>query len=133
MKNADIPEYQFTYLDANPVFLVSDLTVATKFYCDVLGFEKKWAWGEPEIRVGVGSQAGPGGQSVEINLINDPASGPSGTSFVYFHVTDIEALYQRCLEHGAEVYLELGDRDWGMKDFRVSDPFGNRMGFGEVL
>ena len=59
--------------------------------------------------------------------------GPSGTSFIYFHVKNVEALYEHCKSAGAEIYLELGDRDWGMKDFRVADPFGNRMGFGEVI
>ncbi len=123
----------FAYQEAKPTFLVSDLQVATEFYCDVLGFEKKWSWGIPEIRVGVGPANDPSSQHIEINLINDPKSGPSGTSFVYFHVSGIEALYERCLHHAADIYLELGERDWGMKDFRVSDPFGNRMGFGEIL
>ncbi|MBL4871454.1 MAG: VOC family protein [Robiginitomaculum sp.] len=123
----------FTYQEAKPLFLVDDLVIATKFYCDVLGFEKKWAWGAPEIRVGVGPKSAPNQTPFEIHLITDPEIGPSGTSFVYFHVTNIESLYERCRACGANIYLELGDRDWGMKDFRVRDPFGNRMGFGETL
>lgn len=133
MGNSDEQKGHFIYQEVKPTFLVGDLQVAAKFYCDVLGFEKKWAWGEPEVRVGVGPMDNLNGQDFEINLINDPKIGPSGTSFVYFHVKGIEAIHQRCLHHGANVYLELGDREWGMKDFRVSDPFGNRMGFGEVL
>ncbi len=133
MNDFDDQENCFIYQEIKPIFLVSDLHIATQFYCNVLGLEKKWAWGEPEVRVGVGPKQEENNQSFEINLINDPKIGPSGTSFVYLHVTGIEALYQRCLNHKADVYLALGERDWGMKDFRVSDPFGNRMGFGEVL
>ncbi len=123
----------FSYQNANPLFVVSNLETATTYYCYVLGFEKKWAWGVPEIRVGVGPEVTSSGGSFEIHLINDPAIGPSGTSFVFFHVVGVEALYQRCQEHGADIYLELEDRPWGLKDFRLVDPFGNRMGFGEVI
>ncbi len=133
MENSKISNEMFTYQDAKPLFLVDDLSKATRFYCEALGFEKKWAWGEPEVRVGIGPKTGSRSRQFEFHLINDPLIGPSGTSFVYFHVTDIEKLYERCLAHGVEIYLDLGDRDWGMKDFRVTDPFGNRMGFGELL
>ncbi len=133
MGNFKTTENMFTYKEASPLFLVGDLAIATKFYCDVLGFEKKWAWGDPEIRVGIGPEVGGLSRQFEIHLINDPTIGPSGTSFVYFHVTGIEKLYERCLAQDADIYLALGDRDWGMKDFRVKDPFGNRMGFGELL
>ena len=101
------------------------------------GFEKKWAWpgreGEPDNRIGVGPSAEQGGEAFEINLIDNPEAGPSGTSFVYFQMTGVEEIYARCQRHKANIYLELGDRDWGMKDFRVTDPFGNKLGFGEVL
>lgn len=133
MTHSESMESRFSYLEAKPLFLVGDLSIATRFYCEALGFEKKWAWGKPEIRVGVGPIATPNQAPFEIQLIEDPNIGPSGTSFLYYHVKAIEVLYERCLDCGADVYLALGDRDWGMKDFRVRDPFGNRMGFGETL
>ncbi|PHR63199.1 MAG: hypothetical protein COA47_00870 [Robiginitomaculum sp.] len=123
----------FAYQGASPLFVVSDLTIATTFYCGVLGFEKKWSWGDPVVRVGIGPKDMAVGNPFEIHLIDDPTIGPSGTSFVFFHVVGVEALYRRCQTHGADIYLELGDRPWGLKDFRIADPFGNRMGFGETI
>ncbi len=133
MSNSQTIEDQFVYQDASPLFFVQNLAKATAFYCDVLGFEKKWAWGDPEIRVGVGPKAPPEQTPFEIHLINDASIGPSGTSFVFFHMTGVEELYRRCQQHGADIYVELEERPWGLKDFRVADPFGNRMGFGERL
>jgi len=121
------------YENASPVFLVDDLKQATKFYCDVLGFEKKWEWGDPVIRVGIAPKNTSNMGDFEIHLGDHPNIGPSGTSFIYFNVKNVEAIYEQCQKAGADIYLELEDRDWGMKDFRVSDPFGNRLGFGEAI
>lgn len=122
-----------TFLEIHPAFLVSDLKAAADFYCDVIGFEKKWEWGDPLNRIGVGPLATARGQAFEIHLITEPHIGQSGNSFVYIPVENLDALYEKCLEHEVQIDLEMTKRDWGMKDFRISDPFGNRLGFGEVL
>ena len=127
----------FTYHAAHPAFLVDDLTAATQFYCEVLGFEKKWGWaldgrggeGEPEVRVGIGPTNG----AFEFHLITEPHIGQTGSGFVYFPMSGIDALYARCQEHGVQIDMELTDRHWGMRDFRIADPFGNRLGFGEEI
>ena len=121
------------YENASPVFLVGNLDEAVTFYCDVLDFEKKWQWGDPVMRVGIGPKHAPKMKDFEIHLGDHPNVGPSGTSFVYFQVKNVEVLYERCQKVGADIYLELDNRDWGMKDFRVADPFGNRLGFGESI
>lgn len=126
-------ETKTVFTNASPVFVVDDLEKATQFYCEVLGFEKKWEWGDPVIRIGLTPQKSKGMGDFELHLINNRNLGPSGTSFIYFSVENVKAIYAQCQQAGAEIYLELGDRDWGMKDFRVADPFGNRLGFGEVL
>ena len=117
----------------HPAFVVRDLEAATRFYEDVIGLKKLWSWGEPVMRIGLGPADDSSPPGFELNLINNRSLGPSGTSFVYFTVSGVEAIYKRCLDKEADIYLELGDRDWGMRDFRVSDPDGNRLGFGEAL
>ena len=112
---------------------MSDLKAAVDFYCDVIGFEKKWEWGDHLNRIGVGPLATARGQAFEIHLITEPHIGQSGNSFVYIPVENLDALYEKCLEHEVQIDLEMTEREWGMKDFRISDPFGNRLGFGEVL
>ncbi len=128
--NVEIP---VTYHDAHPALLVSDLAEATQFYCHVLGFEKKWGYslseGEPEVRVGVGARSG----AFEFHLITDPHIGQTGTGFIYIPMSGVDALYDRCQAHGVQIDMELQDRPWGMRDFRIADPFGNRLGFGETV
>jgi uncharacterized glyoxalase superfamily protein PhnB len=129
---------QTIFQNAAPVFLVGDIEQATEFYEEVLGFEKKWSWpdgrsGDPVIRIGLAPANTSNMGDFEIHLIENPMGGPSGTSFIYFTVKNVEQIYENCQKAGADIYLELGDRDWGMNDFRVLDPFGNRLGFGEPL
>jgi hypothetical protein len=40
-------------------------------------------------------------------------------------------LYEEYLSRGAEIDVELGDRDFGLRDFRV-DRSGNVLGFAEA-
>ena len=56
-----------------------------------------------------------------------------GPSTIYCHMTGIEAFYRECQQRGATIQGELVDREWDMKDFRLTDPSGNRLGFGEAI
>jgi len=46
------------------------------------------------------------------------------------HRTRCSAYYEACRSRGATIVMDIGDRPWGMRDFRVIDPSGNRIGFG---
>jgi len=100
---------------------------------EVLGFEKKWGYalkeGEPEVRVGIG----PASNAFEFHLITDPHIGQTGSCFIYFPMTGVDALYARCKDNGVQIDMDIEDRPWGMRDFRIADPFGNRLGFGEAI
>ena len=96
-----------TFLEIHPAFLVSDLKAAVDFYCDVIGFEKKWEWGDPLNRIGVGPLAIARGQAFEIHLITEPHIGQSGNSFVYIPVENLDALYEKCLKHEVQIDLEM--------------------------
>lgn len=110
----------------HPVFTVRDLGEAVSYYCEKLGFECGWRWGSPPVRAGV--RCG----SVEIQLVCDPAIVAAGPSVAYCQMTGVEAYFRACVERGAIVQAPLGERPWGMRDFRVLDPSGNRLGFGEL-
>jgi uncharacterized glyoxalase superfamily protein PhnB len=110
-----------------PVFAVTNIEEALDFYCGKLGFETKWLFGEPTHRAGVAKQG------VEIHLDAVDAGAPPGPSVVYFHMEDA-AKYFRELQARDVVFLfELEDRSWGMRDFRIEDPFGNRLGFASKI
>jgi uncharacterized glyoxalase superfamily protein PhnB len=110
-----------------PIFSVRDLDQAIAWYTGRLGFELAWTWGTPPIRAGVRLGA------VEFQLVCDPTSAASGPSVVYCHMHGVDAYHDACRERGAEIAVELGDRPWGARDFRVVDSSGNRIGFAEVL
>jgi uncharacterized glyoxalase superfamily protein PhnB len=110
-----------------PVFTVEDLDEALAYYTDKLGFSIAWRWGDPASRAGVAVD------DIEIQLEAAGLGAPPGPSVVYCHMTDVEAFYESCRERGATIAMDLGDRPWGMRDFRVIDPSGNRIGFGAPL
>lgn len=118
--------HEIRLASAQPVFLVGDLNAAVAFYCDELDFSLAWSWGEPVVRAGVQRD------ELQLQLIDNPTIGPSGTSCVYCVMSGVDRFYRACVNRGVEIYLELGEREWGMKDFRIVDPSGNRLGFGEV-
>lgn len=110
-----------------PIFAVRDLNEALRYYCDVLGFSEAWKWGQPPHRAGVTMD------QVEIHLDGAGLGAPPGQSIAYCHMTGIEEFYQECRRRGATVERELGERPWGVRDFQVADPSGNKLGFAELL
>jgi catechol 2,3-dioxygenase-like lactoylglutathione lyase family enzyme len=111
--------------DIYPVFAVKNLDEALAYYRDKLGFSVRWTWGNPVVRAGVSIG------KVEIQLDEADPGAPSAISNAYCHMTDVEGYFAECRRRGAIIVGELDDRPWGMKDFRVLDPSGNRVGFGE--
>lgn len=109
-----------------PILTVRDLDVAIRYYRDRLGFAVAWTWGEPTTRAGVVLD------DIEIQLVDDGAGAPPGPSVVYCHMTGVDAFFAECRDRGATFALELGQRPWGARDFRVVDPSGNRIGFAEL-
>lgn len=110
-----------------PVFAVRDLAAAIDFYQNYLGFKLAWTWGNPATRAGVALG------SIEIQLDCAGAGAPPGPSVVYCHMIGVESYYASCKSRGVAFVLELGQRPWGMVDFRVADLDGNRIGFGSKL
>ncbi len=110
-----------------PVFTVRDLDEALKYYRDMLGFSIAWSWGDPTSRAGVALD------DIEIQLEGAGLGSPSGPSVVYCHMTGVDAYYEACRARGATIAMELGVRPWGMRDFRIQDPSGNRIGFASPV
>jgi len=55
---------------------------------------------------------------------------PAAGSLIYRAVEDVDALYERAREAGAEIPLEPMDTDYGSREFTVRDPEGNLWAFG---
>ena len=110
-----------------PILSVGDLQGALDYYTSVLGFDVAWEWGEPPYLASVFRD------QVEVNLSQNDAAGKLSASKVYFQVVDVDAYYERVTAAGAQVDVALADRPYGMKDFRILDPSGNELSFGQAI
>lgn len=54
-----------------------------------------------------------------------------GTAGGYVVTTDPDALYERALQHNADVIRPLENTDYGAREFSVRDPEGNLWSFGD--
>jgi uncharacterized glyoxalase superfamily protein PhnB len=109
---------------ATPIFRVSNLPQALEWYQSVLGFQIAWTWGEPADHASVCRD------SAAVNLVVEPG-GKLTISRAYFAAQGVEAYYDRVSRAGGRIAVPLGDRPYGMRDFRVVDPSGNELSFGE--
>lgn len=124
---AGFPEAPPEITAVEPILSVRDLEEGVDYFVDALGFERGWRWGDPPERAGVTRDA------ARLQLVHDAPFAPDGPSTLYLHVRGIDDVYAACVERGAEVVSELDDRPFGMRDFRVRDPSGNRIAFGEAV
>jgi uncharacterized glyoxalase superfamily protein PhnB len=110
---------------AVPILSVTDLAEALEYYRGVLGFQVGWTWGEPPHLASVCRDR------VELNLSQSREARP-GASSVYFQMAGVDAYYDHVTRAGARVAVALADRAYGMRDFRIVDPGGNELSFGEA-
>ena len=71
-----------------------------------------------------------GGQILHALLAGHQGDNRVGNGWVYATCDDPDALYARAEAAGAEVTMELTDREYGSRDFAVRDLEGNQWNFG---
>lgn len=111
----------------SPILSVDDLAGSLDFYLQTLGFDLAWSWGEPPDIAAVCRDG------VEITLTQRAGAKPSGAAHVYLGVSGIEAYYGALVDAGVAIVVPLGDRPYGMRDFRIADPSGNELSIGQVI
>jgi catechol 2,3-dioxygenase-like lactoylglutathione lyase family enzyme len=108
-----------------PRLPVSDVESALTFYVDQLGFSLGWKWGNPLSHANVCRD------SVALDLIAS-AGDRRGTAMAYIGLKGIDAYFAELKARKVDV-SDIGDRPYGMRDFEVVDPCGNRLAFGEAI
>jgi len=108
----------------SPIFAVHDLTAALQFYQHSLGFDLAWSWGTPPDIAAVCRD------NVEITLTSRPDDQRAASS-VYLRVSGVDAYFAQMVAAGARIVVPIGDRAYGMRDFRVADPSGNELNVGQ--
>ena len=111
----------------SPILSVTDLAHSIDFYRHSLGFDLAWSWGEPPDIAAICRD------SVEIMLIQRADAKPPGASHISLLASGIDAYYSSLVDAGIPVVVPIGDRPYGMRDFRISDPSGNELSFGQVI
>jgi catechol 2,3-dioxygenase-like lactoylglutathione lyase family enzyme len=105
-----------------PVENVEELLV---FYVGGLGFDLGWKWGEPTSHANVCRN------DVSFDLIAIPKDR-QGTAMAYVQVKGVDAYHAELKARNVDVSA-VDDRSYGMRDFEVVDPCGNRIAFGQPL
>ena len=104
---------------------VTDIPAAVDFYTHKLGFTLAFTWGNPPTFAGVNLG------KVQI-FLQQGTPDPKGCA-VYFLVGDADQLYAFHRGNGVEVVQEIGDRDYGIRDYVVRDLDGYYLSFGHRL
>ena len=109
----------------HPGLAVGDVGAAVEYYVVKLGFTLGFTWGgEPPTFAGVNLDR------VQVFLQQgDPGAGTE----VYFAVGDADELYDFHRANGVAIDTAPGDRDYGLRDYSVHDPWGNRLTFGHPI
>ena len=113
---------------AVPIFRIFSLEKAREFYVDFLGFSVDWEHRfASDAPVYMGISRG----ELTIHLSEHHGDGTPG-SIAYVYMTGVRELHQ---ELSAKQYRHnspgLQEQEWGMTELTVTDPFNNRITFGE--
>jgi len=106
-----------------PRIPVADVETALDFYVRKLGFDLGWKWGSPPTHANVCRD------SISLDLISTPPPR-QGTAMAYVQVRGVDAYFSELRTRDVSLG-DLDDRDYGMRDFEIVDPSGNRITFGE--
>ena len=117
-------------VDWRHVLAVRDLQASTRYYTDVLGFQRDaiedsgWSFlSRDDFKIMLGE------------CIEDMPAGETGAHswFVHLLVEGVDQLHDEIAARGAEVISSPQDTPWGFREFVVRTPDGHRLVFAEVL
>ncbi len=109
-----------------PMLPVQSMSAAVKFYCEMLGFEVEkrnddWGWAMlrfDDCRL-----------MVDQSICGHP--GQPRESILYLYPDDIVGYHARVRKNGLTV-PDLTTTFYGLTEFRIADPDGNRLWIGQV-
>ena len=107
------------------VFTVADVARSIAHYVDRLGFRVEFRLGDPPSYAIIERDA----LSLHLMPVRQ-APETLGRSSVYVFVADVDALHDELRGRGGPIEVAPADFDYGMREFSVRDPDGNRLTFG---
>ena len=118
-----------------PILNVSNIQESFAWF-QKLGWEKAWAWGDPEDFGGVcagaleiflceGAQGGRGCSAVTQTFGPDGNDAADKGVWMSIWVDDVDAVHRRCMEQGLEVTWPPTDMPWNVREMHVRHPDGH--------
>ena len=109
---------------------------AARWYTEVLGAEEKSRITLPDGRlIHVELWFGPSVVMVADKFPEHDALSPATTgctsAVLYLQTSDVDAVWARALEGGAQVVRPLAETFWGEREGQITYPFGHRWGLSE--
>jgi PhnB protein len=121
-----------------PHIVVRDAARAVEWYTNVLGAEERLRIPVPdgrlmsvELRFG-DSAVMLADEFPEMGIVSPQTLGGTYMA-LHLMVDDVDRVWQRALDAGAEVFHPLQDSFWGERHGQVIDPFGHRWGLAQRL
>ena len=105
--------------------VVADILAATDFYVNTLGFTLGFTWGDPPSFAGVNLG--------RTQMFLEKGTPNSDGGQVYFVVGNADELFEFQRANGVTVVEPPGDREYGLRDYMVTDLHGYRLCFGHHL
>ncbi len=114
---------------SSTILAVSDVAASIEFYVEKLGFDLTFKWEDPVTYAVVKS----GEIGIHLSLKSDKHQISQEHVQIAIFTHDVDEVYRQCQENGIKIHAEIGDRDYGMRDFDITDPDGYIIGFSQEL
>jgi uncharacterized glyoxalase superfamily protein PhnB len=118
---------QPVFREAVPVMHVADAAAAEHFYCNLLGFQRTFAY-RPDASRSNPCYMGLIRDGAHLHLSSFSGDGVAG-GVVYLIVDDVDRLETELLERGVAIDMPPTDQTWGNREMYVRDPDGNSIRF----
>ena len=123
-----------------PFINCSDIAISVKFYTEILDFSVH-VEPHPEKNTFMSKYALLGWGDDLLHLSSHEGDGVFG-NLIYIRVDDVAMLYEKYVANGINtnepekfpaVTIKLIEQTWGMREFSVRDPDGNKITFGQQI
>ena len=119
-----------------PYLLYEDVAEAVQWLSMAFGFQETVRYSKPEGTV-IYAELAYGEERVMLTVFSEGYSAGPATEFlnaiVYVTVDDVESHYARATDVGARIVHEPKDMPYGLRQYTVSDPQGQRWIFAEQV
>ena len=113
----------------SPILPVRNMDKSLAFY-NKLGFKNEFLWEDPVSYAVLSAREN---ASIHLSLLSPEQKEDNRVSILYIFVHDVDQMYENCKANDIAIHVEIGDRDYMMRDFEIQDPDGNLITFGKNI